>query len=110
VVGHATKQMMHSAPSCDIFDLGFIIFGCCTHCRATSVYYICGDKLMMLAAQYAEQGLCNGPFHLSVCLSRRSTAAMAAGGFAAECSAGTKYRSTGVDTMLQVPALSSICG
>jgi len=26
------------SPSCDIFHLGFIIFGCRTHCRASSAY------------------------------------------------------------------------
>ena len=30
--------MMHDVPSCDIFHLGFIIFGCRTHYLASSVY------------------------------------------------------------------------
>jgi len=40
------------------------------------------DFLLTLPAYYTEQGLCNG--RASVCLSHRSTAATAAGGFAAE--------------------------
>jgi len=44
------------------------------------------STLLTLSAQYAQQGLCNGPVSVcpSVCLSRRSTAAAACGGFAAE--------------------------
>jgi len=46
----------------------------------------------------------------SVRLSHRSTAATAAGGFAAVRRAGVRYRSTAEGAMLQVPALSSKCG
>jgi len=45
--------------------------------------------------------VCNG--RVSVCLSHRSTAAKAAGGFAAECPVGRRYQST----KLRAPALSS---
>ena len=45
----------------------------------------------------------------SVCLSHRSTAATAAGGFAAERHAGRRYRSIAAGTVLQATALSSKC-
>jgi len=47
---------------------------------------------------------------VSVCLSRRSTAAAACGGFAAERRAGRRYRSTAAGAVQQAPALSSKCG
>ena len=46
----------------------------------------------------------------SVRLSRQSTAATAAGGFAAERRAGRRYRSVAAGAVLQAPALSSKCG
>ena len=46
----------------------------------------------------------------SVCLSRQSTAATVAGGFAAERPAGRRYRSTAAGAVLQAPALSSKSG
>jgi len=69
--------------------------------------------LLMLPAWYAQQGLCNDrasvsrSVYLSVCLSHRSTAATATGGFAAERSTGRRYRSTAASAVLQEPALSS---
>jgi len=58
-------------------------------------------SLLALHAQYADHDLCNGRASvcLSVCLSRRSTAAAACGGFAAEHPAGRKYRSTAADAL-----------
>ena len=48
-----------------------------------------------LVHMHQQHGLCNGRTHVrpSVCLSRRSTEATAAGGFAAERPAGSRYRS-----------------
>jgi len=54
-------------------------------------------RLLTLLEKYAAQGLCNGPVsvrpsvRLSACLSHRSKAAAACGGFAAERPAGVTY-------------------
>ena len=36
-VGHGNRTTLGAAPSCDIFNLGFVIFSCPTHYRASSV-------------------------------------------------------------------------
>jgi len=58
--------------------------------QTSSVLWIVA--LLMLPAYYAEQGICNSRVYVSICLSRRLTAAVAASRFAAECLAGRRYR------------------
>ena len=69
-------------------------------------------RFLTLPVQYAEHGVRNAraPVRLSVCVSRLSTAATVAGGFAAERPAGGRYRSPTAFAVQQVPALSSTCG
>ena len=70
-------------------------------------------RLLTLPAQYAEQGLCNGRAYvrLSVCPSRRSTAAMAAvGGFAAERPCGQEILIDNCGRHAQAPVLSTDAG
>ena len=44
----AVSSFRPAAPSCDIFNLGFIIFECRTHCRASSVYCFRGVYIVKL--------------------------------------------------------------
>ena len=80
--------------------------------------YTCWYGLAMQSKNTEDESLVNSMWSKvyvtvgcpSVCLSHRSTAAMAAGRFAAECPAGRRYKSIAAGVVLQAPVLSSRCG
>ena len=77
-----------------------IFIGCYVHFMPLQYWLIWCDMIYWCCPHsMRSQALCNT--HMSVCQSHRSTAATAAGKFAAECPAGRKYRLTAMDIQQQ---------